>query len=177
MIAIHVDGSPPLLHLEAGVHRIQRVPPNERRGRVHSSSITVAIIQKTKTAVASVKSDDLSYRWHAGTGPGGQNRNKVKCCLELTHLPTGITANANGRSRRDNEELARSSIEQQLARKLRDDRNLSINKDRKSQIGHGGRSDDRIRTWRFQEGVVIDHRSGKKIKLSKILRGQLQLLK
>ena len=161
---------------EAGTHRVQRIPPTEKRGRVHSSSVTVAIITHKQSDSPEIRHKDLAFRWHAGTGPGGQNRNKVKCCLELTHIPSGIKINANGRSRKDNEREAMQAITRALHKSDQQEQADAVQCDRKAQIGLGGRSDERIRTWRLQDGKVMDHRTGAKVSYAKIAKGQLELL-
>lgn len=102
-IVISAKQFPPGFENEIGMHRVQRVPPTERRGRVHTSTVAIALLDGSDDQAKTISSSDLSYRWHSGTGAGGQHRNKTQNCLELTHLPTGISVSADGRSRRDNE--------------------------------------------------------------------------
>ena len=142
------------------MHRIQRVPPTEKRGRVHTSTISVAIIEEAEATFDGLDERDLDRRWHSGTGSGGQHRNKTQNCLELTHRPTGISVSANGRSRKENERQARELLTRAVAGHYGQQVATRIDDDRRRQAGDRSRSGERIRTWKFQTGQVIDHRSG-----------------
>ena len=105
-IKIEVEGKDlRQLDNEAGGHRIQRVPPTERKGRVHTSSVTVAVIDpsiSTDTSYTQIDDSDFSVEWFSGTGKGGQHRNKKKNSCKMTHIPTGIMETRQGRKRESN---------------------------------------------------------------------------
>ena len=157
------------------MQRVQRVPVTERGGRVHTSTVSVAIIDGERKSTR-LQDKDLARRWHSGTGAGGQHRNKTQNCLELNHLPSGISVSANGRSRKDNEREALRLLEMRLAEGDRISHRARMADDRRAQAGSGSRSGERIRTWRFQEGMVIDHRSGKSVPVKTIQRRGMESL-
>lgn len=151
---------------------MQRVPVTERRGRVHTSTVTVSVLDDEDEGGVVVREEDLRYRWFSGTGAGGQHRNKHQCCLELIHVPTGVSRTAQGRSREDNAREARAALEQALGQEMRQRRHGARNETRAAQIGLGMRADKR-RTYRFQEDRVVDHGSGKSMKASHFMRGRI----
>lgn len=168
-IAISAERLPEGFRHETGMQRVQRVPVTERGGRVHTSTVSVAILDENRTTTR-LEDRDLARRWHSGTGAGGQHRNKTQNCLELTHVPTGISVSANGRSRKDNEREALRLLEIRLAEGERSSHRARMDDDRRAQAGSGSRSGERIRTWRFQEGMVIDHRTGRSVPVKTIRR-------
>ena len=114
-IVITAKNLPKGFEHEAGMHRIQRVPPTEQRGRVHTSTVAVAILDEGRSAPPSLHVSDLHKRWHSGTGAGGQHRNKTQNCLELTHLPTGLVATSQSeRSQHQNKETALKILQARL---------------------------------------------------------------
>lgn len=172
---IVVDKWIPQFLQEAGGHRIQRVPRSEKRGRVHTSTVTVAVLEHERSADITLEESDLHYRWYSGTGPGGQNRNKVQCCLELTHLPTGLKQQAHSRSRTDNAINARRALLEALNEATAQAHRHERNAIRSEQIGLGMRA-DKIRTYRFQDDIVTDHNSGKRASARAIMSGKLEKL-
>ena len=169
----HIDG---FLN-EAGGHRIQRVPPTEKRGRVHTSTVTVSVLnQERKQTIFDQRSkDDFEYRWFSGTGKGGQHRNKHQNCLELTHRPTGTKVSAQGRSRETNERECFTAIHVRLD-EMRDGKGAhETNTVRAKQIGSGMRGDKR-RTYRFQDDSIADHETGKKTSCKRFMRGDIEVL-
>lgn len=162
------------LYNEAGGHRIQRVPPTERKGRVHTSTVTVAVITPNINK-SILKESDLKLEWYSGTGAGGQNRNKVKCSCRLTHIPTGLVQTAQTRSRENSYKLAYESMEQLLVKDFLRETHNSSNQIRSNQVGSGMRG-DKIRTYRFQDDTVKDHLTGKNGSCTKILNGNFDLL-
>jgi peptide chain release factor 1 len=151
---------------------VQRVPVTERRGRVHTSTVTVSVLDDEDEGGVVVRDEDLRHRWFSGTGAGGQHRNKHQCCLELIHVPTGVSRTAQGRSREDNAREARAALEQALGQEMRTTRHGARNEMRAAQIGLGMRADKR-RTYRFQDDRVVDHESGKSMKASHFMRGRI----
>ena len=159
---------------ESGGHRIQRVPPTERKGRVHTSTVTVAVIDES-TPLITVLDADLKIEWYSGTGAGGQYRNKHQNSCRITHLPTGMTAKAECRSRTNSLEQARAAIQQRVDNETKRCYNSIIASDRKSQVGTGMRG-DKIRTYRFQDDQVQDHITGKRSSVKKVIAGNFDLL-
>lgn len=161
---------------EAGGHRIQRVPPTERKGRVHTSTVTVAVIDSDVDPDSTpIPEHELRVEWYSGTGAGGQHRNKHQNSCRITHIPSGISATAQCRSRSNSYELALSSIQKRVDNEYRRCYNNSIATNRKTQVGSGMRG-DKIRTYRFQDDTVQDHRTGKTAQAKKILSGNFDLL-
>jgi peptide chain release factor 1 len=152
------------------------VPPTERKGRVHTSTVTVAVIDSSSDPDSvAISKNDLKIEWYSGTGAGGQYRNKHQNSCRITHIPTGIIAKAECRSRQNSFEEAVAAIQQRVDFELKQLYNNNIAKDRKRQVGSGMRG-DKIRTYRFQDDRVQDHLTGKSAKCSTILKGNLDLL-
>jgi peptide chain release factor 1 len=162
------------LYNESGGHRIQRVPPTERKGRVHTSTVTVAVIDPAVQRI-SVEDKDLRIEWYSGTGAGGQHRNKHQNSCRITHIPTGIVATAQCRSRENSLAEAKQSIMERIDNKFKTQYNNEVACDRKSQVGSGMRG-DKIRTYRFQDDVVKDHISDKVASVKRVLGGNFDLL-
>jgi len=162
------------LHNEAGGHRIQRVPPTERKGRVHTSTVTVAITDP-ELQVEEYRESDFRIEWYSGTGAGGQHRNKHQNSCRMTYVPTGQTATAQCRSRQNSLESAKTALLDTLSSLARKEfkHNLDIN--RKQQVGSGMRG-DKIRTYRFQDDTVKDHITGQSASVSKVLKGYFNLM-
>jgi len=162
------------LENESGGHRIQRIPPTERKGRVHTSTVTVAIIDES-TPKIKVLDADLKIEWYSGTGAGGQHRNKHQNSCRITHTPTGITATAQCRSRQNSLDQAKSTIFLEVDNLVKSQYNNAMAQDRKQQVGSGMRG-DKVRTYRFQDDVVKDHRSDKTASTKRVLAGNFNLL-
>ena len=161
---------------EPGGHRIQRVPPTERKGRVHTSTVTVAVIDRMEESRSSAIPDsDLRVEWYSGTGAGGQHRNKHQNSARITHIPSGIVVTAQCRSRQNSYEQAVAEIQQRVDSETKRQYNNNIASDRKTQVGTGMRG-DKIRTYRFQDDTVQDHITGKRSTAKKVLNGNFDLL-
>ena len=161
---------------EPGGHRIQRVPPTERKGRVHTSTVTVAVIDRDEEIGSStIPQDDLKIEWYSGTGAGGQHRNKHQNSCRITHIPSGIVATAQCRSRQNSLDEAMTAIQTRLDTEAKRQYNNNIASDRKRQVGSGMRG-DKIRTYRFQDDTVQDHVTGCRAKCSAVLKGNIDLL-
>ncbi len=163
------------LNKEAGGHRIQRVPPTERKGRVHSSTVTVAVMDSAIRKDVEFNDKDFRIEWYSGTGAGGQHRNKCQTSCRIIHIATGVVSTAQCRSRENSLNEAKSAI----LVKLNDTARSVANKDsasiRKDQVGTGERG-DKIRTYRFQDNLVKDHRSENQASIAKVLAGNFDLL-
>lgn len=161
---------------EAGGHRIQRIPYNEKHKRVHSSTVTVSVFGGNDTAeIPCFCDDDFEISFHRSTGSGGQRKNKVATCCVVKHIPSGMTQKADGRSRNDNSKNALKAIKDRLLA-LHSERELKLmNKVRSSQIGSGARS-DKTRTYRFQDNLVSDHVTGKQTSCKDFMRGNIDKL-
>ena len=161
---------------EPGGHRIQRVPPTERKGRVHTSTVTVAVVDTVGySSAVFIPEKDLRIEWYSGTGGGGQHRNKHQNSCRITHIPTGIVATSQTRSRQNSLNEAMAEIQHRVDDLQNRQYNESIASDRKRQVGSGMRG-DKIRTYRFQDDTVQDHLTGKRAKCSQVLKGNLDLL-
>jgi peptide chain release factor 1 len=163
------------LNNEQGGHRVQRVPPTERKGRVHSSTVTVAVLDPLEPTHVTFNDADFRIEWFSGTGNGGQNKNKVQACCRLIHIETGLTQTAQTRSRENSYKLARERMIAALERIYVGKQNAVRATDRKNQVGSGMRS-DKTRTYRFQDDTVVDHTTGKRAPLTKIMRGGFDLV-
>lgn len=181
MITLELEGSGvERLDQEAGGHRVQRVPPNERRGRVHSSTVTVFVRQEgvvcadPGAVLAAQRAEgDFERQWYSGSGAGGQHRNKHQNSVRLRHLPTGIVVTAQCRSRVESLRLAQADLLGRLDAMVAGGVAQAVNQDRTAIIGTGMRADKR-RTWRFQDDQVLDHVTGKRGRCTDVLRGRFE---
>lgn len=161
---------------ECGGHRIQRVPPTERKGRVHTSTVTVAVIDAdAEIRSVTIPESDLRVEWYSGTGAGGQHRNKHQNSCRIVHIPTGIISTAQCRSRQNSYEQALTEIQRRVVDQIIEIKESVVAKNRRLQVGSGMRG-DKIRTYRFQDDRVQDHRTGKSAKSSTVLKGNFDLL-
>lgn len=161
---------------ECGIHVIQRIPPTERRGRVHTSTVTVAVLDAMSAQPTPISDDDFIVEWFNGTiGAGGQNHQKTQNCARVKHIPTGIVRTGQSRSRKNSLEIAMDALKRDINSSHQNSINEEHNSNRKEQIGSGMRG-DKIRTYRFQEDIVTDHVTGKKCSVSKVMKGNFDLL-
>lgn len=157
---------------ESGGHRWQRVPPTEKKGRVHSSTITVAVIPEIEPRKISLNLNDVDIETYRSSGPGGQHRNKTDSAVRATHKPTGITACATAKSQHQNKATALAVLASRIADKAKVKETKSANQKRRKQIGSGMRA-DKIRTVAEQRGRVENHLNGRRMKIGPYLRGEL----
>jgi len=160
---------------EAGGHRIQQVSPTEKKGRVHSSTVTVAVLTEPTETELKLSRSDLRYETYRDSGPGGQHRNTSDTAVRVTHLPTGIQACSALKSQAQNKVLALSALRARLINREKERANDSRNGKRKSQVGTGMRG-DKIRTIAYQRQRVECHRTGKRMKIRDYEKGFIELL-
>lgn len=156
---------------ECGGHRWQRIPPTEKRGRIQTSTVTVAVLDPLDVTGAKLDLNDVEFSTTKGSGPGGQNRNTTDSCVIAIHKPSGMVVRIdNERSQHQNKATALNVLAARLYESAKNEVILNRQNARKSQIGSGMRG-DKIRTYRSQDNYVIDNRTNKKHKLSKWLKG------
>lgn len=160
---------------EAGVHRVQRIPTTEKSGRIHTSTVSVAVLPKPQKGKITINPNDLKIEFAKATGPGGQNVNKRMTAVRIVHLPTAIAVESRTeRSLQQNKENALSILEAKLLEKKESEETMKIEKERRSQIGKAQRP-EKIRTYNFPQDRVTDHRIKKSWKkLEKFLNGELE---
>jgi peptide chain release factor 1 len=157
---------------EAGGHRWQRVPPNDKRGRVQTSTVTVAVLPEPSAAEVRVADADRVWSTCRGTGAGGQKRNKTESTVIVKNLPTGTQVRCeSSRSQLVNREAALALLRARLWEAAEAARRGARADDRRRQIGSGMRGDKR-RTIRCQDGNVVDHLTGRRWALKPYLRGE-----
>lgn len=171
-LLVEGDGIELLLN-EAGGHRWQRIPPTERRGRVHTSTVTVAVFEIVPEKQWALKDADIEIFTTRDSGPGGQHRNTTDSCVVMRHRPTGIEAKAAAKSQHQNRKTARSMLEARVRAVMDERMSRDRADDRRRQVGSGMRA-DKIRTYRQQDDQATDHRTGRKVRLSKIRAGSLE---
>lgn len=156
---------------EPGGHRWQRVPPTEKRGRVQTSTITVAVFNEPEAAEFKVNEADLHWETMRSGGKGGQNANKVESKIRLTHKPSGLVVVCESeRSQKRNKDTALATLTARLAAAQQGREHSAQATDRKQQIGSGQRGDKR-RTIREKDGVVTDHILNRKWRYADYVRG------
>ena len=162
------------LKFESGVHRVQRVPATESQGRIHTSTVTVAVLPEAEEVDVQVNESDLRIDVYRASGAGGQHVNKTDSAVRITHIPTGVVvAMQEERSQHKNRAKAMKILRSRLfdAQRARVDATRSA--DRKSQVGTGDRS-ERIRTYNFPQGRVSDHRINLTLyKIERVMGGEL----
>jgi len=160
---------------ESGVHRVQRVPVTESSGRVHTSTVTVAVLPEVEPVEVDLNPNDLRIDTFRASGAGGQHVNRTESAIRITHLPTGIIAQCQDeRSQHKNRDKAMAVLMSRLLDRETQLRDGSYAQERKSQVGTGDRS-ERIRTYNYHQGRVTDHRIGLTLyRLEEILAGDLE---
>lgn len=159
---------------EAGVHRVQRIPATEKKGRVHTSTATVSVLPELEDIDLHISSDDIKFEAFRSGGHGGQNVNKVSTAVRLTHIPTGMVVTCQTeRFQGQNREIAMEMIRAKLWEIEVEKQNQEIGSLRSTQVGRGMRS-EKIRTYNFPQDRMTDHRMNESWhNLPKIMAGEL----
>ena len=162
------------LKYESGVHRVQRVPATESQGRIHTSTVTVAVLPEAEEVDVHIDESDLRIDIYRASGAGGQHVNKTDSAVRITHLPTGIVvAMQEERSQHKNRAKAMKILRARMYEQQRASLHAARSADRKSQVGTGDRS-ERIRTYNFPQGRVTDHRINLTLyKIDRVMQGEL----
>lgn len=165
------------LKYESGVHRVQRVPATESGGRIHTSTVTVAVLPEAEEVEIDINQNDLRIDTYCASGAGGQYVNRTESAVRITHLPTGIVVQCQDeKSQLKNREKAMRVLRAKVLEMAQAEQHAQVAADRKSQVGTGDRS-ERIRTYNFPQGRVTDHRIGLTLhKLEMVLGGDLDEL-
>ena len=159
---------------ESGVHRVQRVPETETGGRIHTSTVTVAVLPETDEVEVEINPADLQIDTFRASGAGGQHINKTESAIRITHLPTGMVVECQDeRSQFKNKDKAMRVLRARLYEQKQQEQMQATAADRKAQVGTGDRS-ERIRTYNFPQGRVTDHRIGLTLyRIDSIMNGDL----
>jgi peptide chain release factor 1 len=163
------------LKYESGVHRVQRVPVTESTGRIHTSTVTVAVLPEAEDVEVHIDPNDVRVDVYRSTGPGGQSVNTTDSAVRLTHLPTGLVVSCQDeKSQLQNKERAFRILRARLYDIAQAEQNAELAAQRRSQVGTGDRA-QKIRTYNFPQGRVTDHRVGlTSHRLEAILQGELE---
>ncbi len=168
------EGAYSRLKFESGVHRVQRVPETETQGRIHTSTVTVAVLPEVDDVEVEINPADLQIDTYRSSGAGGQHINKTESAIRITHIPTGTVVECQDeRSQYKNKDKAMKVLRSRLYEAALREQNEKIAGERKAQVGTGDRS-ERIRTYNYPQGRVSDHRIGLTLyRLDQILDGDL----
>ena len=165
------------MKFESGVHRVQRVPATESQGRIHTSTVTVAVLPESEEVEVEINASDLRIDVFRASGPGGQSVNTTDSAVRITHVPTGIVAQSQDeKSQHKNKAKAMKVLSARIYEKIREEQERKEAEQRRSMVGTGDRS-ERIRTYNYPQGRVTDHRIGLTLhRLPQILEGDIEEL-
>lgn len=163
-----------MLKWEAGVHRVQRIPVTEAQGRIHTSTVTVAVLPEADDVEIEINEADLRIDLFRASGAGGQHVNRTDSAVRITHIPTGIVVTCQDeRSQHKNRARAMSVLKARLFEKARQEAEKEIRDTRRAMVGTGERC-ERIRTYNFPQNRLTDHRIGLTLyKLDQIMEGEI----
>ena len=172
--SINGQGAYSKLKFESGVHRVQRIPSTESGGRIHTSTVTVAVLPEVEEVEVDINANDLRIDVFRAGGPGGQCVNTTDSAVRITHLPTGLVVSCQDeKSQHKNKDKAMKILRSRLYDLVQSQQHEQIAQERKSQVGTGDRS-ERIRTYNYPQGRVTDHRIGLTLhRLEAVLDGDL----
>ena len=172
--SIDAEGAYSKLKFESGVHRVQRVPETETQGRIHTSTVTVAVLAEVDDVEVEINPADVEIDTFRASGAGGQHINKTESAIRLTHKPTGVVVECQDeRSQHKNKEKAFKVLRSKIYDMMQEEQNKKIEAERRGQVGTGDRS-ERIRTYNFPQGRMTDHRIGLTLyRLEDIMNGSL----
>lgn len=175
--SIDGDGAYSRFKFESGVHRVQRVPETESQGRIHTSTVTVAVLPEAEEVELDINPEDLRFDVFRSSGPGGQCVNTTDSAVRVTHIPTGIAvASQQEKSQHRNKEIALRILYARLLEAKQQEEQAKQAADKRSQVGTGDRS-ERIRTYNFPQNRVTDHRFNiTNYALGAIMEGDLDAL-
>lgn len=171
---IEGEGAYSRLKYESGVHRVQRVPETESQGRIHTSTVTVAVLVEADEVELEINPADLKIDYFRASGAGGQHINKTESAVRITYLPTNVVVECQDeRSQHKNKDKAMKILRSRIYEALQEEQSAKIASERKMQVGTGDRS-ERIRTYNFPQGRLTDHRIGLTIyRLEDMMNGNL----
>ena len=177
ILLVEGKGAYSRLKFEGGVHRVQRIPVTEGSGRIHTSTVTVAVLPEADEVEVEIDSKDLKVDVFRASGPGGQSVNTTDSAVRMTHVPTGLVVSCQDeKSQHKNRAKALKILRARLLEKKQDEQRSEIAATRKLMVGSGDRS-ERIRTYNFPQGRMTDHRINFTLyKLDRILEGEIDEL-
>jgi len=176
-VVLHIKGKNVYGHLkyESGVHRVQRVPTTEASGRIHTSTATVAVLPEAKEVDVQINPADLRIDVFRASGAGGQHVNTTDSAVRITHVPTGVVVSCQDeRSQHKNKAKAMKQLQSRLLVAQIEKQQAAMSKERKKQVGTGGRA-EKVRTYNFPQNRVTDHQVNLTLKkLDVVIEGQLE---
>ncbi len=175
-VVLHIEGPGVFGHLkfESGVHRVQRVPKTETQGRIHTSTVTVAVLPEAEEVEMTINPADLRIDVFRAGGAGGQHVNKTESAVRITHIPTGVVVSCqDDRSQHKNKATAMKVLKSRLLQQQREKNEAEASKQRKEQVGTGERA-EKVRTYNFPQNRVTDHQVDVTLKkLDRVLEGDM----
>lgn len=172
--SIEGSGAYSRLKYESGVHRVQRVPETESQGRIHTSTVTVAVLVEADEVELEINPTDLKIDYFRASGAGGQHINKTESAVRITYLPTNVVVECQDeRSQHKNKDKAMKILRSRIYEAMQEEHDAKVASERKMQVGTGDRS-ERIRTYNYPQGRITDHRIGLTLyRLEDALNGNL----